>query len=91
MGEDRAGPAEPPAREVLEKMFDLRALVEGLGYTLCGRREQFAGVIDAKLVCIQLVITAVRSESKGMFGETICKTRDNFCGGVFRCSWSVWW
>lgn len=57
-GEDWANIAEACARQTLYKMFQLRALVEGLNRTVREERECVAGIIDAELVQIRSVITA---------------------------------
>lgn len=51
------------AREALDKMSELRGLVEGLNWTIRGERARVAGIFDEELVRVRSVLTAALSES----------------------------
>lgn len=77
-GEDRANRVEARARKTLDRMFELRAVVEGLNQTVSGEHASVAGLTDADLVSVRSFITAALSESEGTVREAMCDVRDGF-------------
>lgn len=77
-GEDRANTEEVPACETLEKMSELRALLEGLSTNVGSECARVVGLGDAELVHVRLGITAALSERGATVSEGICKVPDSF-------------
>lgn len=63
-GEDMANTEEAWARNKLDKMFELWALLEVLNRTVSGERSCVARLVDAELMRVQTEITAALSERK---------------------------
>lgn len=77
-GEDRANTEDALACETIDKMSELRALVEGLNWTVSGQRARVVELVNAESICVLLVITAALSESEGTVSEAICHVYDGF-------------
>lgn len=77
-GKDGANTAEPQARETLDRLSKLRALVKGLDLTVSGDRASISGIDDAELVDVRLVITAALLESE----SPVCDAVRNVCNGT---------
>lgn len=59
-------------------MSELWVFVEAWSWPISGKCPRVAGLSDAKLVCVQSVITAALSESEGTVSEAICDVHDGF-------------
>lgn len=76
VGKDRANAAEDQARETLKKISELRALVEGLNWTVVDKRARVPELVDAWLIRVLSVVTEALSKSKGMVIEAISDVHD---------------
>lgn len=77
-GGDSANTAEAQARKTLDKMFELRALVEGLNQTVGGEHARVTRLADAELVHVRSVITVDLSQIEGTVSEAICNRSESF-------------
>lgn len=76
--EESASTAEDRARETLDKISELRALVRGLSWTVDGDWAHVVGMVDAELLRVWEVITVAQGDSQGRISEASCGAGDVF-------------
>lgn len=76
LDEDGTNTTEDWAHETSEQMFEPWTLVEGLNWTVGGKRALVAGLDDAELVRIRVVVTVALWNIEGTVSEAICHMRD---------------
>lgn len=77
-GENSANTAEARTRELSDEMSKIRAPIKGQNRTVGGEHVHIAGLVDAELVPIRLVISAALSERESTVSKAICHVRDGF-------------
>lgn len=77
-GSNRASTAKVQACETLDKMSELRSLIDGLTQTVGGEHVQVAGLVEMELFRVCLIVTAPLIESEGTVINTIYGMLDNF-------------
>lgn len=81
--EDKANATEVWAHDMLDEMFEHRALVEGLNPTVGGERARDAGLVDTELIRVRSGNTVALLESEGTVSDGICDTGCNFTVETF--------
>lgn len=76
--DDTANTMEVWDSETLDKVYTLRAVVEGLNWTVGGGHALVARLIDAELVRVPSFITAALVKSRATFNKAIYGVHEGF-------------
>lgn len=66
------------AGETVDKMLELRSIVNGLNRTVSGERARVANLVDVEFSRLRPVINVALSKSEATVSESICGVWDDF-------------